>query len=188
MKKNTLLGIGVTTAAVALAATLVTAQGGGDAGRRGGSDQQVGQQARGGRGQGGRLGRMGPQGPGGRFGVGGLAGLDLTEEQRTKVVALQRAAREQAAPVEQELRTAQRDLHRELFADARDAAKVAELSAKIAGLDKQLADLHVATTGSLSDVLTAEQRATMRERGGRGPGRGGPGRGFGRFGPPPMRR
>jgi Spy/CpxP family protein refolding chaperone len=163
------------TTAVALAATLVTAQTR-TPGRRGAPDQQVGQQMRGGRGPGGRPGqmgqmwRMGPQGPGQRFG-GALAGLDLTDDQRTKVVAIHRGAREQAAPVDQELRVVERDLHRELFADARDAAKIADLSAKVAALRKQLADLHVTTTGSLADVLTADQRATVRERGGRG-GRG----------------
>lgn len=173
MKTNTLFGIGVTAAAVALAVSLVTAQGNGPA-RRNGADQQAGQQARGGRGGGDRLG---PQGPGGRFG-GGFAGLKLTEDQRAKVTEVQRAARERAMPIEEELRTAQRALHRELFADSRDAAKIDELSAKTATLQKQLGDLQIRTTSAVSDLLTAEQRATMREREG---GRGGPGRGPGRF-------
>jgi Spy/CpxP family protein refolding chaperone len=175
--KNVLFGIGVTTVAVALAATLVMAEAGGGANGRDESDQRVGQQARGGRG-----------GPTGRFGFG-VAGLNLTEEQREKVSTIQRAAREQAAPAEAELRAAQRDLHRELFADGRDAAKIADLSANVAALQQQLADLHVTTTSSLSDLLTDEQRAIVRARDGHGgPGRGGPGRGFGRFGQPPNRR
>ncbi len=165
MHTKTLSSIGIAAAAVVLAASLVTAQTSG-----------------GGRGPGG--GRLGPQGPGGRFG-GGLAGLNLTEEQRTKVAALQRAGREQAAPVEEELRKIQGSLHREIFADARDAAKLAELSARGTTLQKQLADLHVKTATSLSDVLTAEQRATMREREGTG---GGPGRGFGRLRHPRIAR
>ena len=172
MKKHTLIGIGVTTSAIALAATLVTAQIGASGGRRGGSDQQIGHQSRGGRGP---AGRIGPLGRGRAFG-GELAGLNLTDDQRAQVSEIRRAGRDQAGPVEQELRAAQHALHRELFADARDAAKVADLSSKVAVLQKQLAELHVKTASSVADVLTAEQRAAIRERG----RRGGPGRGSGR--------
>lgn len=185
MKKNTLFGIGLTTGAIALAAALVTVQAAGSEGRRAWLDQQASQQA-GQQGRGGRGGRIGPDGPGGRFG-GALAGLSLSEEQRTKVAEIQRASRDQAAPVEQELRALEKELHRELFADARDAGKVGDLSAKVGALRQQLAALNIQTSGSLADVLTAEQRATVREREGRagpgrgGPGRGGPNRGFGRL-------
>ena len=175
MNTNTLFGIGATAAAVVLTATLGIAQ---SSQASGGSqaDQQIGQQQRGGRGPGGRGMRMGSPGSGGRFG-GPFAGLNLTEEQQKKIAELQRAGREQAAPVEQELQTTQRTLHRELFADTRDAAKISDLSAKAATLQKQLADLHVKTTTAVADVLTADQRATMRER--ERPA-GGPGRGPGR--------
>jgi Spy/CpxP family protein refolding chaperone len=156
--KKTLFGIGVATAVIALAATLATAQG-----------------ARAGRGG-------GPDGRGGRFG-GPLAGLNLSEDQRARVADIERAGRDEAAPIEKDLRVAQNALHCELFADARDAGKVGDLSARVLALQHQLADLHVKTASSLADVLTAEQRATVRAREGRsgGPGRGGPGRGFGRF-------
>jgi Spy/CpxP family protein refolding chaperone len=100
--------------------------------------------------------------------------LNLTAEQRSKIADVQRAAREQSAPVEAELRTTERSLHRELFADSRDSAKIAGLSAKVSTLRQQLADAHVRTSTAISDVLTAEQRASIREREarGRGPGRG----------------
>jgi Spy/CpxP family protein refolding chaperone len=123
----------------------------------------------------GGVGRQG-LGAGGR-GVGGFAALDLTEDQRAKVEDLHRAGRDQAGPIQDELDLAHKTLHRELFADNRDAAKVSTLTAKIASLQRQLADLHVRTASSVADVLTAEQRETMRLRDGRGGGMGrGPGR------------
>ena len=164
MKTHTLFGMGATAAAVALAATLVTAQSGQDQGRRGGPEQRAGQQGRGGR-MGGPL-------------AGPLVGLNLTAEQQTKVAELRRAGREESAPIDKELNTAQAALHRELFADTQDTAKVGDLAAKVTALQKQLVDLQVKNSAALSAVLTPEQRATMREREGRGGGpRGGrPGR------------
>ena len=142
-----------------------------------GPGQQLGPQAgrggqmmRQGRGQG-----LGPQGPargaGGRF-----AALDLTDDQRTKITDLQRATRDQAAPLEDELEFAQKTLHRELFADKRDNAKITTLTAKVATLQKQLADLHVKSSAAVADLLTPKQRETMRLMDGRGGGQGrGPG-------------
>jgi len=124
----------------------------------------------------GRGAGMGPQGPGRGAGAG-LAGLDLTADQRAKVTDLQRASRDQAGPIEDELQFTQKSLHRELFADKRDAAKIATLTTKAATLQKQLADLHIKTATAVADVLTVEQRETMRLREGRGGGMArGPGR------------
>jgi len=181
--KKALIAIGTTAGAIAIAAVMVTAQ----AQQSGGantSGQQVGPQARGGRGQMGRGAGLGPRG----FGPGlgrDLAELKLTEEQRSKIGEIHRAERERVQPVETELRSTQRALHAQLFADTRDAGKTAELAAKISALQKQLTDLHVQTATSVAELLTAEQRATMRAREGRD-GRPGPGRG--RFGPGGDRR
>lgn len=161
MKNKSLIGLGLTAAVVAFAAGLVTAQGRGGA-RLGQPGQQLGSKGPGGR---------GPLGRGGPFGIG-FAGLNLTEEQRSKVSDIQRAARAEAASVEEELRTTERSLHRELFADTRDAAKIADLSAKVSTLRRQLAEAHVRTSTAISDVLTAEQRASIRDREVRGRDRG----------------
>lgn len=158
-----------------------------------GPGQQLGPQAGRGGPQMGMMGRgrragMGPQGQGQGPGLGrgrGLMALDLTDDQRAKIVDLQRATRDQAAPLEDELEFTRKTLHRELFADKRDNAKIGSLTAKVATLEKQLADLHVKQATAVSDLLTPEQRETMRlaegRRGGprRGPG-GGPGLGLGR--------
>lgn len=121
----------------------------------------------------GRGARMGPQGPDRGRGQGfGVLRLALTEEQRTRITDLQRAGRDQASPIDDELQVNRKALHRELFADKRDAGKIADLSAKIASLEKQLADLHVKTATAVADVLTAEQRETMRLADGRGRGMG----------------
>ena len=131
--------------------------------------------------RGGRPDGAGPQDPTRGSGLGPAA-LDLTQEQRTQITDLQRAARDQAAPLEDELVFARRTLHRELFADARDNAQVSNLSEKIATLERQLADLRTTATVAMADLLTPEQRETMRLMGdrrgglGRGPGRPGVGR------------
>jgi len=150
-------------------------------GPRRGLGQQVGPQA-------GRGGRQ-PAAPGrgrgqgvnaqarGRGGAGRFAALGLTQDQRAAITDLQRATRDQAAPLEDELGFTRKTLHRELFADTRDNAKVASLTSKIATLEKALADLHVKQTTAVADLLTPEQRETMRLAEGRGVGRGrGPGR------------
>jgi len=114
----------------------------------------------------------------------GLGRLDLTDDQRGKVDELRRAARDQAAPLADELAFAQRSLQRELFADKRDNGTLNSLSAKIANLEKQLRDLRLKSEASVSDVLTPKQRETMRlmvDQNGRGvAGAGGRGGGVGR--------
>jgi len=123
---------------------------------------------------------MGPQGPGAGPGspANELAGLNLTPDQRGTIEQLNRSTRDQGAPFQDELQFAQKTLHRELFADKRDAAKIASLQTKISALEKQLADLRIKTAMAVSDVLTAQQRETMRLHDGGGApagrGRGGP--------------
>ncbi len=143
-----------------------------------GAGQQLGPGAgRGGEMQRGRRGG-GPAGPGARRG-GGLAALDLTDEQRVAITGLQRATRDESAPLQDELTYTRQTLRRALFADERDDAVVANLSTKVSALEKQLADLHVKQAMAMADVLTPQQRETMRLADGRGPGRfagRGPGR------------
>ncbi len=184
--KHRLIALGATGSAVALAAVMVTAQSAspreardarGDREQTRTVEQSQGRQQRGQLGRGGTLQRRGPAfGPGfggpGRGMGGGVMALNLSDEQRTKIAALHRTGRERSEPLRKELETARDALHQELYADARDARKLGELSARVAALEQQLADVHLRTAAGVADLLTAEQRATLRDRHGRG-GRGG---------------
>ena len=195
-----LIGIGLTVAAVSAGAAFVSAQARQqDRGQAAQGTQAIGQAEQGpgrrlgpGRGLGPQQGRRGGaqfgRGPGMMGGRGmamagrgqgmrgggpgaGLAALKLTDEQRTKVTDLHRAERDKAAPVLDELQLARKSLQRELFADKRDAGRVRDLASTIAKLEQRLSDLHISTATSVADLLTAEQRETMRLHDGR---RGGP--------------
>jgi Spy/CpxP family protein refolding chaperone len=173
------------TLVIGLASASLFAQGRGGPGRGEGRDGGPNVQA--GDHQGPRRGGPGGPGrPGGRFGAGpGTIGLgrhlDLTADQRTKVQELMRGSRDKAGPILDQLRVAQNDLRRELFADTSDEVKVKEFSAKVTELRNQMADIRISTSASIAEVLTPAQREKMRVGVGRGPGagRGGPGRGRG---------
>lgn len=182
-----LIALGVTGSAVVLAAAMLTAQSASPREARGGREQRpaVGQpQDRQQRGMpGGQLGRGGPlqrRGPAFGRGVGGpgrgmggaMMALNLTEEQRTKIATLHRAERDETESLRKALASARAALTQELYADARDAQKLSELSGNVARLEQQLANVHLRTAAGVADLLTAEQRAKVREREGRG-GRGG---------------
>lgn len=112
-----------------------------------------------GRGQG--QGR-GPDGGGGRGAMMMLRGLDLTESQQEQIRAIREA---QPAPA---AGTADRGLHRqlqaELLAAVPDMQKLADLQTRIAEAQSaRLAHL-VTVQQQIAQVLTAEQRATLRER------------------------
>lgn len=142
-------------------------QGPGSRGRFGIGPQQRGRQGFGRFAQAGP-GRGGPMRGFGR-GMGGpmFAGLELTEEQRTKIADIHRGERDAAGPMADELGVARRALHRATFADARDDAEIAKLTATIANLEKQLLDRQVKTQLEVAGVLTAEQREQVRGRRGR---------------------
>lgn len=111
----------------------------------------------------------GPRGLGfGRGSMGLLRGIELTGDQQAQIKAIHDAERQerQGPPPEAALH---RQLQAELFADTPDAAK-------IAGLQEQLAQAHTAMLAKqveieqkIAQVLTAEQRAAIRERLSRAP-------------------
>jgi periplasmic protein CpxP/Spy len=119
-------------------------------------------------GSGGRSG----QGPG-RGGMVMLRGLDLNEDQQAQIKAIHDAERDshQGPPAEFEL---QRQLQAEVFADAPDAQKLTSLQQQIAQAQSARLSNRIATEQKIAQVLTAEQRAKVRERladppAGRGP-------------------
>jgi periplasmic protein CpxP/Spy len=109
-------------------------------------------------------------GPGGRSGQGPgrggmvmLRGLDLNEDQQAQIKAIHDAERDshQGPAAEFEL---QRQLQAEIFADAPDAQKVTSLQQQIAQAQSARLANRIATEQKIAQVLTAEQRAKVRER------------------------
>jgi len=192
MRKFTLVLTGVSVAVLLGVATVdaqrpMRAQARGQAGidqRGAGPGFQLGPMGRGAQGRGWAAAPRGRGGPGGGPGLGrGLgfgAGLELTDEQREAIQDLHVAARDESAETVDALQTAERALHRAVFADERDEAEVAELTSQVAALRQQLADARLKTQLAVADLLTAEQKELVRTRPrGRGPGVG-QGRGQGR--------
>jgi Spy/CpxP family protein refolding chaperone len=116
---------------------------------------------------------FGPGGPG-PGAMAFLRGLDLNEAQQAQIKAIRDAERDsrQGPPAEMQL---QRQLHAEIFADAPDAQKITSLQQQIAQAQSARLARQIALDQKIAQVLTAEQRATVRERlaaapAGRGPG------------------
>jgi Spy/CpxP family protein refolding chaperone len=105
-----------------------------------------------------------PGGPG--FGRGGMAllrGADLSEQQQADIKAIREASRDADAgpPADMTLR---RQLEAEVFADAPDAQKIAALQEQLVKAQAVRLAREVATQQKVAQVLTAEQRAKIRER------------------------
>jgi protein CpxP len=125
----------------------------------------------------------------GGFGRGmmpALRGVDLTDDQKERIREIRQAEREadQAPPADLQLH---RQLQTEIFADVPDTVKLATLQDQIAQAQAARLAKRVEIEQRIAQVLTAEQRATIRENlakapEGRGPGvrrgmRSGPQRG-----------
>ena len=127
-------------------------------------------------------GRPGPGGPGRGFGrgaIGILRDANLTDQQRTEIRAILDAERDsrQGPPPEASLH---RQLQAEVFADTPDAAKLSDLQQQIAQAASARLSEQIALEQKIAQVLTAEQRAKVREQLANAPARRGPG---GRRGP-----
>lgn len=103
------------------------------------------------------------RGPGRGGGMFALRGLDLTADQTEQVKAIhdaERANRENAR--------ADADLHRQLraalFADQPDAQKIAALQQQLIQAQSARLARQIAVEQKVASVLTAEQRAQLRER------------------------
>jgi periplasmic protein CpxP/Spy len=108
----------------------------------------------------GRLGGPGRRGGGAMF---ALRGLELTEEQRTKIRAIHDAERlSHSGP------SAEAALHRQLqealYAEAPDAAKIAALQEQLIQAQSTRLARRIEIEQQVALVLTAEQRAQVRDR------------------------
>ena len=185
MRRSILVSLGAATVAAVFLATgaAVDAQrvgqsGGGPEGRQPAFANA--QARRGGQARGVRQGRR--DGPARR-----ADRLDLTTEQRDAVAVINQESRDVIAPLAEELRLAENNLQRAIFADSPDLGAVETLSAQVAGLHQQMAEARVRARVAVAAELTEEQRTKMRIATGRGPVAGRPAgrRGLGALGQRP---
>lgn len=139
MKRSLILG-----AALAAAATMAFAQGSGY-----------------GQGMMGGPGMMGSQGMTG--GGGMLAALNLTDEQRDKVLAIQEEHRKKNWAAMGEVRSEQFKLRNMYRGDQLDADKIAEQQKKVDALRQQMLRSRVEAHNQIAAVLTPEQRKQLRQ-------------------------
>lgn len=118
-------------------------------------------------------------GPGGRGGIALLRDANLTDDQKAAIKAIRDEDRAPADGPGVEMRL-HRELQAEIFADAPDAQKLAALQQQLAQSQSARLAHQIAVDQKIAQVLTAEQRAQIRERlaqepsGRRGPRGGGP--------------
>jgi Spy/CpxP family protein refolding chaperone len=110
----------------------------------------------------------GPEGERPRGGPGGAAvallrGADLTEEQKAAIKAIRDAEQsaQQGQASEGQLR---RELEAQVFADTPDTQKIASLQQQLTESQSARLARQIATEQKIAQVLTAEQRARIRER------------------------
>jgi len=128
-------------------------------------------------------GAQGPGRPGGGQRPGGgpgammmmLRGLDLSEAQRAQIRAFAEAQRASGSTVGAE-RQLHRQLQAELFAEAPDSQKIGELQQQLAQAHTERVAQQITLAQQVAQVLTPEQRHTLRERLANAPQRRGPGR------------
>jgi Spy/CpxP family protein refolding chaperone len=121
-------------------------------------------------------------GPCARGEFGGYAGVDLTADQKAKLIEMRDANFKDIQPLREQM-WAKRDELRKLWLEANpDQAKIAAAQKEMSSLRDQMQDKMTAYRLSALKVLTPEQQEKIRSW---GPGRGfGPGRGYGPAGCP----
>ena len=104
-----------------------------------------------------------PRGGPGAGAIAALRGADLTEEQKAAIKAIREADQSagQGPSTEARLR---RELQAEVFSDAPDTQKIASLQQQLAESQSARLARQIATDQKIAQVLTAEQRAKIRER------------------------
>ena len=100
-------------------------------------------------------------GPGG----GPFAALDLKDEQREKVFAIQEEARSKNWSTMGQLRSEQSKLRRMYYADKVDAKAVSEQQKKVDELRRQMQQSRIETHNQVLAILTPEQRKQVRQFG-----------------------
>lgn len=119
-------------------------------------------------------GRMGGYGPGGGFGpgrggyamrgegFGPVEALNLSDEQRDKILAIREEHRQKNWPAMGKLREEQFKLRRLAYADNADTSALAEQQKKVDELRREMLKSRVETHKQIEGVLTPEQRKQFR--------------------------
>jgi Spy/CpxP family protein refolding chaperone len=131
--------------------------------------QAAGQQERQGPGRGFGIGAgRGPGGPGGRGAMMMLRDVDLTDQQKEEIQAILKDEREgrQGPPADAAL---QRQLQAELYADNPDPQKLESLQQQLVQAEAARLAKRIEIEQKVAAVLTAEQRAQVREKLAKGP-------------------
>jgi Spy/CpxP family protein refolding chaperone len=100
---------------------------------------------------------------GGRGDIALLRNANLSDEQKAAIRAIREAERPapDGPPADARLR---RELQAEVFADVPDGQKIASLQQQLAEAQAARLAHQIAIDQKIAQVLTAEQRATIRER------------------------
>lgn len=110
----------------------------------------------------------GGYGPGGGMmggGFGGPLALDLKDEQRDKIFAIQEEARSKTWGAMGQLRSEQSKLQRMYYADKVDPKAFGEQQKKVDDLRRQMIQARLETRSQVEAVLTPEQRKQLRQFG-----------------------
>jgi Spy/CpxP family protein refolding chaperone len=106
----------------------------------------------------------GMMGGGYGYGAGGpLAALNLTDDQREKIVAIQEENRRKNWAVMGEVRSEQFKLRSMYRGEKLDADKIAEQQKKVDALRQQMLRSRVEAHNQIAAVLTPEQRKQLRQ-------------------------
>jgi Spy/CpxP family protein refolding chaperone len=92
-----------------------------------------------------------------------LAALNLSDEQRTKVLAIQEEHRKKNWATMGEMRAEQYKLRSLYGTDKLDANKLVEQQKKVDALRQQMLKSRVETHNQVAAVLTPEQRKQLRQ-------------------------
>jgi len=103
-------------------------------------------------------------GPGGGYG-GGLAALNLSDEQREKVLKIQEENRNKNWDLMGKMRSEQFKLRQMAYGEKLDAAAIADQQKKVDELRRQMLKSRIEARNQIAAVLTAEQKQQFRQFG-----------------------
>ena len=106
----------------------------------------------------------GGYGPG-MMGSGPLSALDLKDDQRDKIFAIQEEARSKNFGTMTQIRAEQYKLTKLYNAEKADPKAIGDAQKKVDELRRQIIQSHVDTRNQVEAVLTAEQKKQLRQYG-----------------------